>query len=465
MSAVYINKSGSIIDVGSDDFYVVNGNDDAILIGGESTLVARGSGLVIDAVGTDDVIAVGGNGATAIAPNNNLVVFHAPGELREFANSSVEVQADQTKLAMAGDDTLGVFGSGDNVYAAGVGDRLSMGQNGAYAARADRDAVLGLENGSLFVLENSTVWADGDKFSATIVGHDELSAFGCSVQIYAMGDNNTVTTGGNNQAFGDDDVVHMNGGVVNLIRHSSAEIFGDNLFVRAYGNDAVCLTGTDDRMVLGMFGNNVTIGQDGNSNAVDIVQFSYTPFVEPVTVLRQSNVRIVGSNASVMLGGDDHVVLIGYHEQIVDQTGNNYITVGGNGSVFFDEANNYLSVSPGDTITMLSNSNLTLFSAGSGTNAQYTVHMSVKDALSVDSGMTVYVPVAVSDDLLLNFGSSDVLQLSSHFSSVGDLLAHTTQDSLGRTVVQLDAGSDTLTLGMDKATFASYAQEGLVKFR
>jgi hypothetical protein len=78
--------------------------------------------------------------------------------------------------------------------------------------------------------------------------------------------------------------------------------------------------------------------------------------------------------------------------------------------------------------------------------------------------MTVYVPVAVGADLLVNFGSTDVLQLASHFLNVNDLLAHATEDSLGRTVLQLDAGTDTLTLGMDKATFTTYAQEGLVKF-
>ena len=462
---VYLKKSDAIIDEGSNASYVVAGDDDTVLMGDDSALVARGSGFLIEALGADDVVTVSGNGAAAPGANNDIVRFYAPGTLHELANSSAEVMANDAKLTMAGDDTLSVYGAGDNIYAAGLGDGVSIGP-GAGATNAARDSVLGLDNGSLFVFDDSAVWASGANFAATIASDDTLTALGSAIQIYATGDDDTVTTGDNNQTPGGDDVLHMSDGVVNIIQHSSVEIFGDNLLVRAYGNDAVSLTGADDRVALGSFANNVTIGQNGNPNAgLDIVQFSYTPFTEPVTVLPQSNVRIAGSNADVTLGGDDQVTLIGFQEQIVDQAGNNQIAIGGNGSVFFGQVNNYVSVAPGDTVTMLPNSNLTLFTPSSATNGQYAVHMSAKDALSVASGMTVYVPVAVGDDLLLNFGPSDVLRLASQFSSVDDLLAHATDDGMDRTVLQLDAATDTLTLGMDKATFTTYAQEGLIKFR
>jgi hypothetical protein len=456
VSVVRLNKSDTTIDAGSNASFAVNGDRDVILIGEDSSLIACGAGLFIDALGTDDIVIVGGNGAGA---TTNVVTFHAPGTLRELAHSSVEVNADYAKLTMVGDDTLSVYGVGDSVYAAGLGDRVSIGGNGAGATGAEMDVARGLANGSLLVFEDSAVWAAGANFSAEIAGHDTLTALGHSIQVCATGDDNTVAIGG------DDEVVHMNGGVVNILKQSSADIFGDNLLVRAFGFDAVSLTGADDRMVLGAFANNVTIGQDGNpAGGLDIVQFAYTPLVAPVTVLPESNVRIAGSHANVTLDGGDQVTLIGYQEQIIDQTGNNHIVIGGNGSVFFGEANNYVTVAAGDTVSMLANSNLTLFSAGTVTDGQYAVHMSSQDALSIDSGMTVYVPVAVGADLLVNFGSTDVLQLASHFLNVNDLLAHATEDSLGRTVLQLDAGTDTLTLGMDKATFTTYAQEGLVKF-
>ena len=462
---VYLKKSNSLIAEGSNASYVVVGDDDTVLMGDDSTLVARGSGFLIEALGADDVVTVSGDGAAATGAYNDIVRFYAPGTLHELANSSAEVLADDAKLTMAGGDTLSAYGTGDNVYAAGLGDGVSIGQNGSSATSADRDSVLGLDEGSLFVFDDSTVWASGANFTATIGRDDTLTALGRSIQIYATGDDDTVTTGGNNQAPGDDDVVCMSNGVVNINQHSSVEIFGDNLLVRAYGNDAISVTGFDDRVALGAFANDVTIGQNGNPNGgLDIVQFSYTPFSEPVTVLPQSNVRIAGSNASVTLGGDDQVTLIGFQEQIVDPAGNNRITIGGNGSVFFGESNNYVSVAPGDTVTMLPNSNLTLFTPNSATAGQYAVHMSIKDALSVASGMTVYVPVAVGDDLLLNFGSSDILRLASQFSSVDDLLAHAAQNNMGDTVLQLDA-TDTLTLGMDKSTFTTYAQDGLIKFR
>ena len=111
------------------------------------------------------------------------------------------------------------------------------------------------------------------------------------------------------------------------------------------------------------------------------------------------------------------------------------------------------------------NSNLTLFSGGPVVDGEYSVHYDAHiNSLAIDAGMTVQVPIAPGNDLLLNFGSTDVLQLAAHFADLNDLFAHASENCLGQTVLQLDAGTDTLTLGIDESAFVPFAQEGLVKF-
>ncbi len=456
-SNVQIFGNGLLVRANGDDTMTMTGDDDSF--------VGRGLALLLDVYGSNNSVNIGGNGAGADASQLDVVTLHDAATLREIANSSVYVTADNSKLTMVGNDKLTVVGSGDTVYATGLDDAVWIGGNGVGATGAALDSVLGLENGTLALFQNSSVWAHGSGYSATMTGDDTLTATGLGVNVTATGDNNTLTIGGNDQTPGEEEVVLMNNGVIKVLKNSSAQVFGDHLVVRALGGDALNVIGDADRVALGSFGNSITIGQNGAPiTAPDVVTFSYTPLTTQVTVLQESSVRVVGSNANVTLGGHDQLTLIGYQEQIVDQTGNNHITIGGNGSVFFQQFNNYVTLAPGDVVTMLANSNLTLFSDPSSANGEYAVHMAAKTALSVDTGMTVYVPVAVGDDLLLNFGPTDILQLASHYSSVDDLLAHTSQDFMGRAVVSLDTANDTLTLGMDKATFAGYAQQGLVKF-
>ena len=236
-SSEKINASDVIIGESSGQSYVVNGDDDFVLMGDDDRLLAHGSGFVIVALGSDDLVIVGRPETSTTGGIVDVVDFGVPGALRELANSSVVVNASGSKLSLAGDDALSVFGSKNRIFAGGVGDTVLIGENDAEADIATRDSVRGLESGSLFLLANSAVLATGDDFVASLAGNDKLAAFGSSIQVNALGDGNSVTIGGN--TIGKDDVVHMNDGAVRIVPNSSVDVFGDNLSVRASDGDAV----------------------------------------------------------------------------------------------------------------------------------------------------------------------------------------------------------------------------------
>src|SRR5580698_10028199 len=131
MSTVTVNKSHSTFNVGSNAGYIVNGDDDTILVGSDSTLTANGSALSVQVTGAGSVVTIGGNGVGASNTNDNVVLFKGvTGTLHELANARVDVTANLVVLTMAGNDALGVYGSGDSVTASGAGDALWIGQNG-----------------------------------------------------------------------------------------------------------------------------------------------------------------------------------------------------------------------------------------------------------------------------------------------------------------------------------------------
>ncbi len=367
---------------------------------------------------------------------------------------------------MAGNDTLGVYGAGDTVIANGTGDGVWIGQNGESVSGAAVDRVIGMTQGTVFVLQDSSVAVVGSNYTATMTGQDRLTALGVGVDVDASGADNALTIGFGGASSAASDIVHMpDGGFINEAGGMNLRVFGDGITLHGAGGGTLEMIGADDRAVFAQSANSYTIGQNGGADQkLDTLVYPYEPLVFPITVLQRSNLRVVGWEANVTLGGRDWLTLVGADERIVDLTGNNHITIGGNGPIFSITGGNRVTLAQGDTVAILANSNLYLSSTGAVTNGQYAVQMSRDDSLEIDPGMTVSVPLAGGDDLLSNFGATDVLRLASHFASVDDLLAHTSVNEHNFAQVQLDGGSDTLTLDMSKSAFAVYAHEGLVKF-
>jgi hypothetical protein len=86
------------------------------------------------------------------------------------------------------------------------------------------------------------------------------------------------------------------------------------------------------------------------------------------------------------------------------------------------------------------------------------------DALSIQSGMQVLVPLASGADTITGFGAGDMLSLAATFASVSALLAATTNDAAGATIHFDNAGDSVQLLGVTKTTLTGYADEGLIKF-
>src|SRR5438105_13071892 len=149
MSATAIRESNATIAVGSGASFTLNGDDDTVL--------ASGSGLAIQVFGAGNFVSIGGNGTWARDGADDVITFATAGTLRERRFARVDANASHSFVRMIGDDTLGLYGSGDWIIANGTGDGIWIGRNGRDATGADIDAVRGLTHGTLFELQDSHV--------------------------------------------------------------------------------------------------------------------------------------------------------------------------------------------------------------------------------------------------------------------------------------------------------------------
>ena len=201
MSTVTVNVSHSTINVGSNASYVINGGDDTILVGSNSLVTANGSALSVTVSGPGSVVTIGGNGVAASNASDNFVTFNnVAGAVHELANSRVEVIANNTTATMAGNDALGVYGSGDTVTATGLGNSVWIGLNGFGVTGRAIDFVSGLDHGSVYELQGSSVSTDGAYYHVALAAQDTLTASGRGVHVNANGAGDVVTLGGNGAA-------------------------------------------------------------------------------------------------------------------------------------------------------------------------------------------------------------------------------------------------------------------------
>ena len=174
--------------MGSNDDDIVTGHDDTILVGSNSILTARGSALSVQVIGAGSVVRIGGNGVDASNADDNVVVFNGVGgALHELANARVDVTAAHTRLTMAGDDALGVYGRGDTVTASGVDDAIWIGQNGFGMTGGAIDFVNSLTYGAVFEMAGSTVSTNGAYYAVTLAARDMLTATGLGVNVTITG--------------------------------------------------------------------------------------------------------------------------------------------------------------------------------------------------------------------------------------------------------------------------------------
>ncbi len=589
MSTITVNKSHATINVGSNASYIVNGDDDTVLVGSASTLTANGSAFNVQVTGAGSVVTIGGNGVAASNTNDNFVLFKGvTGTLHELTNSRVDVTGNLLQLTMAGNDALGVYGSGDLVTANGLGDAIWIGQNGFDVTGAALDFVEGLTHGSIYEMQGSSIETSGSYYAVTLSAQDLLLAGGVGVHVTVTAAGDIVSIGGNGAGASntDEDVVLFQAaGTIDVVANSRVDTTGNLVTANLSGNDTFGLYGAGDSVYANGTSNSIWIGQNGSylaGAALDAVHgltgglvyemqgssvtvdganynvdmtgddwLSVSGAGAKVSVISGSNNLILADNSTVVagfatsfnlfgdnntvnatgggviqiLGGGNHVtagqgetVLISQNHDanvavntlqwgtapiapitidgftlaslsgssaIINLSGSginvtvtgsgdtvsesndfngNAITIGGNGSTFGAAGQDKVTLSTFDNVTLLANSNVAVNTTSGATSSDDHVQMAANNSLSIGAGVTVNVGLGLGDDYLATFASTDVLNLSAHFTSINDLLAHTGLNHLNQTTIQLDASGDTLSLGISKTQLTTYANEGLIKF-
>ncbi len=363
MSTVYIRKSNATINVGSDASYVIIGDDDKILIGDDSTVTAVGSALSIEA-DSGDVVSVGGNGTWASDLDDNTVRFQGPGTLHELANSRVDATANDTLVTMAGADTLGVYGLGDTVAANGTGDGVWIGQNGDGVTGAARDIVSGLNHGSLFELQDSSVGLSGSFYTATMSGYDALTALGVGVRVDVNGAEDILEIGGNGRSAknGDDDVVlfQSTGDTMNLFANSRVDANVSYGLINLDGTDTVGVYGAGDRVVAVGKDDGIWIGQNGEGATGAAIDRVNSLTLGTMVELQGSNVAVNGSDYTATMSGQDALLATGMRVVVNAAGAGNVLTIGGNGAGDSDFANflnpGFVEVLPSSTVEIFGNS-------------------------------------------------------------------------------------------------------------
>jgi hypothetical protein len=463
----------------------------AVTLNAQDLLLAGGLGVHVTVTAAGDNVEIGGNGAGASNTDEDVVLFQAAGTIGLTANSRVDTTGNLVTANLSGNDTFGLYGSGDSVTAGGTGDAIWIGQNGAGATGAAYDLVHSLTNGSVFEMQGSDLGVDGTNYSVAMSGADTLTTFGSGVNVSVSGTNNTLVANNTRvtaasassfELIGGDDMVAATGAsvsvngtnnslvlknsTVNATFASSFDLFGDNNTVNATGGGPIQILGGGNHVTAGQ-GETVLISQNHDANlATDVVQWGNAP-IAPITVEGYTSASLIGSSATInLLGSQSNVTVTGSNDTVseTNDANGNAITIGGNGSTYGAAGQDKVTLNPFDHVVLLANSNVAASSAAGATASEDSVQMAANDSLSIGAGVAVQVGLGLGDDYLANFASTDVLNLSAHFTSVNDLLAHTGLNHLNQTTIQLDTTGDFLSLGISKTTLATYANEGLVKF-
>jgi hypothetical protein len=337
MSTITVNKSHSTVNVGSNASYIVNGDGDTILVAANSALTAQGSALSVQVTGAGSVVTIGGNGVAASNTNDNFVLFKGvTGTLHELANSRVDVTANLVVLTMAGNDALGVYGSGDTVTANGAGDALWIGQNGFDVTGAALDFVSGLTHGAIYEMQGSSIETSGSYYAVTLSAQDLLLAGGLGVHVTVTAAGDIVSIGGNGSGASntDEDVVLFQAaGTIDVGANSRVDTTGSLVTANLSGNDTFGLYGAGDSVVANGTGNSIWIGQNGSYLAGAALDAVHGMNGGLVYEMQGSSLTVDGANYQVDMTGDDWLSVSGAGAKVDVLSGTNNLILADNSTV------------------------------------------------------------------------------------------------------------------------------------
>lgn len=467
--SVTVNLTGGVTSVGG------GGNTETIA-NFENIIGSQGTDTLIGSAGANDIRGQNGNDSIAGAAGNDTLYGEDGNDILVggdgFDLLSGGIGADQL-FGGAGNDTM--VGGDDNDTLAGGDDNDNIaGQNGAdeLFGGAGNDTVSG---------------GDGNDSMTGNAGNDLISG-GAGVDTMLGGDGADTMTGGT-----ENDLVYGNGG--------ADEVYGgDGNDTLSGGNQDDLVTGnSDDDLVAGEAGNDSVYGGDGNDTAVggdgnDFVAGNAgadevygglgadtidAGFDNDLASGAEGNDVVSGNDGNdTVFGGDGDDTVVGGNgndsmfgnagmDDMFGGSGLDTLNGGaGDDSLFGnadadlllgDVGNDTLNGGDGNDELRGGGDNDMLFG---GANADTLNGGAGNDTLNGGNGNDLYVfDLAAGNDVIQGFsagmGTEDVIDLSIYngtFDNFADVLAATSDDGMGNTVIDLGGGNSITLNGVLEAS-------------
>lgn len=155
----FIFSNGSNIDVHqlSNSRLDVYGNDIDLIQSGNATTGIYGAGNVVNVVGSNSNIFIGGNGNDADWEHNNFVNFATgtSGTVFQSQDSRLDVHGDNVTMYSSGDNLLGLYGDGNELH---VGDDDSVFVGGGI--HGDHTRIIDVDNSNTISIITPTSVVD-----------------------------------------------------------------------------------------------------------------------------------------------------------------------------------------------------------------------------------------------------------------------------------------------------------------
>ncbi len=374
------------------------------------TLGLYGSGDTVHGLGANMQLWIGQNGQSAAGSNIDAVSFVSGGVINAMDNSNINIFGSQsTTVNLGAKDTINAtVGAAAITFAAtGAGDVVNIDDTGLTAATQD---ILSFANGGVVNMTGassldlgSRAVVSGNGVTVALGAGDILNLAGAAGTVNAAA-GTQVSIGGDGQAASnanEDFVTFAQGGALNEIANSRADVSGSGVTATIAGSDTLGLYGSAETVSANGAGDQVWIGQNGQSAsgaAVDAVNFTSGG---AIFELPGSNVSVSGSGVYATLSADDTITVTGGGDYVAMNGGGDWASMTGQGEAasastagagdyfFLDGANDWATMYGANDAATATGANVSVTLGGSGDWAGLTGQGDAMTATGSDAYATL----------------------------------------------------------------------------
>jgi autotransporter passenger strand-loop-strand repeat protein len=236
---------------------------------------------------------------------------------------------------------------------------ISIGGNGQNASDTNVIVVTPAQGSVVNEIDNSRVDVTGNAVTVDVGNNDVLGLIGSADIAAVAGAGSAIWIGGNGQgasAPNDDSANFLNGGTVTELDNSRVDVGGNGVTVNVGNNDILGLIGSAETANVTGAGTEIWIG--GNGAAASVTNDDVVAFAQggTVTELDNSRLDVSGDGATVNVGNNDILGLIGSAETAFVTGTGSAIWIGGNGAAASALNRDVVVLSQGGTVSELDNS-------------------------------------------------------------------------------------------------------------